>query len=179
MNDVFTQFLQMPEGVKGLVLPTPDGDYQIIINAAYNRPQRLEIFNHEMRHLLLGHHQQQGAPLRQLEEEAADKTQLLAAIKRAEENGLPLETAIFRPAADGAGQAPQNAPPGGPAAPPSGAGNAAPAKVPARASAPGAGKAPATGAPAKALAPSRAQRLEQLLHSARRARHTGLLRGPW
>lgn len=55
MNDFFATYLPLPLSVKGAVLPTPEGDYQIIINSAYDTETQREIFNHEMRHILMGH----------------------------------------------------------------------------------------------------------------------------
>lgn len=126
MNNITVYVLDMPEAVKGLVRPTPEGDYLIFINARYNAAQQQEIYEHEVRHLLLDHHYAEGKHIGQIELEAGDKTALLGKIKQVERSGLPLTRAIVAPAATqrpappapwGAGPravrgAPKKAPPG-------------------------------------------------------------------
>jgi hypothetical protein len=97
MNDIFLRYVQFDPDVKGVVVPLAEGDYRIYINSIYNADQQREVFNHEMRHLLLNHHRDE-RPVAQLEAEAAAKGALLEKIKDAEAVGLPLETAIIRPA---------------------------------------------------------------------------------
>ncbi|MDL2324278.1 hypothetical protein LJC61_03900 [Ruminococcaceae bacterium OttesenSCG-928-A16] len=96
MNDIFSLAIAMPLGVQGLVATTPEGDYQIILNAAYSFEKQREIFNHEMRHVLLGHYQQALRPLHAQEAEADDKMLILDKIKTAEKNGLPLISGLLR-----------------------------------------------------------------------------------
>lgn len=85
----------MPEAVKGQVLPMPDGDYVVLVNARYNFEQQKEAFNHEMRHLLYEHYYD-ARPIAALEAEANAKDALLDRIKDAEANGLPLSTVLFK-----------------------------------------------------------------------------------
>lgn len=96
MNDIFSRAIAMPLAVQGMVATTPEGDYQIIINAAYSLEKQREIFNHEMRHILLGHYQQQTRSLAAQEWEANDKQLLLEKIKEAERTGLPLINGLLR-----------------------------------------------------------------------------------
>ncbi|MDL2214215.1 hypothetical protein LJB76_01485 [Clostridia bacterium OttesenSCG-928-O13] len=93
MNDIIFDLVDMPEGVKGQVLPLPDGDYLVLVNSRYNFEQQREAFNHEVRHLLRNHYSDT-RPVSELETEANAKDALLDKIKDAELNGLPLQAAI-------------------------------------------------------------------------------------
>lgn len=88
MNDIFVRLAQFDADVKGLVVPLPDGDYRVYINSVYNAEQQREILNHEIRHLLLGHHHD-ARPVQALEDEAGAENTLLENIRDAEVNGLP------------------------------------------------------------------------------------------
>lgn len=96
MNDIILCYLELPYKVNGLVVPTHEGDYQIFINALLSAEQQRKTYNHEVRHLLLGHYEQPDRDIREVECEA-DRAVLLERIKDAEANGLPLETAILAP----------------------------------------------------------------------------------
>ena len=97
MNDIITHYLNLPHAVKGMVLPTPDGDYEIIINAAYSREQQQQIYHHEMRHILLGHYQQPCRPLPILEAEASSTGLLDDRIVKVSFQGLALPVGPVRP----------------------------------------------------------------------------------
>ncbi len=47
-----------------------NGDFTIYINNTYNAEQQREIYEHELRHVLMGHHSQSRRPLASLEAEA-------------------------------------------------------------------------------------------------------------
>lgn len=100
MNDIIVCYIKLPMRVNGMVLPTPEGDYQILINASLSAWQQQQAFNHEVRHLLAGHHQSH-RPVQALEAEANAKDALLEMIKDAEKNGLPLQTVLFPRQAEG------------------------------------------------------------------------------
>lgn len=109
MNEVFTVHLALPLAVKGAVLPTPEGDYRIVINSAYNAETQREIFNHEMRHILLGHLHSTGA-LRLAERKANTKTLLVRQIRSCARAGLPPRPLFPLVHAASSGQAPSAAP---------------------------------------------------------------------
>lgn len=96
MNDVFTVAIPLPPSVQGMVATTPDGDYQIFINAGYSLEKQREIFDHEMRHILLGHYQQNERPIAIQECEADDKQLILDKIRQAQQQGLPLINGLLR-----------------------------------------------------------------------------------
>jgi len=50
-EDINVVFMDNPHGIKGSVNKNRDGSYTIIINAALNREQQLEVFKHELRHI--------------------------------------------------------------------------------------------------------------------------------
>lgn len=89
MNDIFTTYVELPLTVHGMVVPTPEGDWRIFINSASTPAQQRETFDHEVRHILLGHYRQQWRPLRAIEAEANDATLLAAQIKTAAAQGVP------------------------------------------------------------------------------------------
>lgn len=126
MNDIFTYYTQLPPAVKGVVVPDANGDYTIYINSIYNHQQHLEVFNHEMRHILLGHHNQE-RPVQALEAEANNRSLLLQKIKQAEEQGLPLVNGVLAPQKPAAPPQSKPAPAPGRAAPAHRAGGRRPA----------------------------------------------------
>lgn len=71
MDQVFTYLLDLPPAVKGVVHPCGNGDYTIYINSRYNEHQRYEIFQHEVRHILLGHFDDEHTVLSAAEQAAA------------------------------------------------------------------------------------------------------------
>ncbi len=89
MNEIYVVPLNLPVECKGQVRPTPDGDYYIFINARYTYEQQLEIYNHEMTHILENHHYQEGREIADIELEAKSKAALIERIKEAETKGLP------------------------------------------------------------------------------------------
>ena len=97
MNDVRSDLIDMPEAVKGQVLPLPDGDYVVLLNARYNVEQRAETYNHEILHLLNDHHSAEHLSIAEVEAAASRKGVLLEEIKRVEREGLPLVNAILKP----------------------------------------------------------------------------------
>lgn len=92
MNDIRVILLDLDPATKGAVVPTPGGNYIVVLNALYNEEQRRETYNHEVRHLLLGHYGD-ARPITEVEGEADDKQLLLDNIKEASQNGLPLVSA--------------------------------------------------------------------------------------
>lgn len=68
MNEIFSVLVDLPVSVRGSVQPDENGDYTVFINSRYNYDQCKDIFNHEVRHLLLGHHQQQDRPIQEIEQ---------------------------------------------------------------------------------------------------------------
>ncbi len=89
MDEINIVLVNLPASVKGCVLPEADGSYTVYINAIYNQEQRKDIFEHEMRHLLYGHHLQQDRNINELELEASEENSMLGAIQRAMLRGLP------------------------------------------------------------------------------------------
>ncbi len=98
MNEVIVTYLALPMSVNGLVTPTPEGDYQVILNARHSPQMQRETYRHELRHILLNHfsqHAQALAPLEQAasltrlpNEDAPRKALLEQAIRCAEDSGL-------------------------------------------------------------------------------------------
>ena len=92
MNDIFVRLAEMPAAVRGQVRVTADGDFLIFINSAYNREQQLEIYRHEMTHILRSHHWQTGRAVADVEAEARAMAVDIEDILRAEAAGVPLGT---------------------------------------------------------------------------------------
>lgn len=90
MNDVLVAVLQLPHGVKGLVSPTPDGDYRVVLNSRLTAEERREVYNHELRHILENHFSRDGEPVRALEAAAGTPGHLQSVIEKVEEQGLPV-----------------------------------------------------------------------------------------
>lgn len=95
MNQIFTFLLDLPHATRGLVQQNAEGDYLIFINSRYNTSQQREIFNREVRCLLLGHHCVEGQSIGQIECDAPDKQALLNRIKLVEKHGLPLTSSLL------------------------------------------------------------------------------------
>ena len=89
MNDVLVALLQLPHGVKGLVSPTPDGDYRVVLNSRLSAEERREVYNHELRHILENHFSRDGEPVHALEAAAGTPGHLQSVIEKVEEQGLP------------------------------------------------------------------------------------------
>lgn len=69
MNEVITRLVPLPAGVRGFVKEDPDGDYNIYIREQDPIEIQMETYEHEIRHILLGHLQrEEWAP--DIEEEA-------------------------------------------------------------------------------------------------------------
>lgn len=54
LPDINVVFMDNNFGVKGSVNKNSDGSYTIIINSRLNREQQLEVYQHEMKHILNG-----------------------------------------------------------------------------------------------------------------------------
>lgn len=110
MNEVIITYLQLPITVNGLVTPTPDGDYQVILNSRLGPEAQRRAYCHELRHILQNHFVADALPVHALEAAAqppgggvqsgspgragqsaaaAPQDTLQAHIERAEEHGLP------------------------------------------------------------------------------------------
>lgn len=88
MNEIFTHFLKLPVQTKGLVIPTPEGDYTVIINTMFASETNKETYQHELRHIILGHHQDLDRPVTEIEKEANHPTLLLEEIVTASMQGI-------------------------------------------------------------------------------------------
>lgn len=89
MNDVFVSRLRLPLAVKGMVATTAEGDYQIILNDAYDSETQRQVYNHEMRHILMGHlHTSQQMTLELAEHQANDASLLCDGIRQAATAGF-------------------------------------------------------------------------------------------
>lgn len=53
MNDVFTYFVPLPNGINEMAAPCPDG-YTIYIDVRLDRQQREKAYEHALRHILSG-----------------------------------------------------------------------------------------------------------------------------
>lgn len=51
MDDVFVRVIDMPDNVKGFVLPGEDG-YNVYISNRLDRTGRIKAFEHELKHIL-------------------------------------------------------------------------------------------------------------------------------
>lgn len=71
MNEINVVLVDLPPGAKGCVVPEADGSYTVYINARYNAEQQTDIYNHEMKHLLLGHYEAQAKTIAEIENEAS------------------------------------------------------------------------------------------------------------
>ncbi len=96
MDSINLVLANLPVAVKGCAIPELDGSYTIYVNSAYNAEQQLEIYNHEMTHIIEGHHHQELRSVAEVETEARHRAVLVERIKEAEEKGLPLDAAILR-----------------------------------------------------------------------------------
>lgn len=96
---IHTYLIQLPPGVKGTVVPDGPGEYTIYLNSLYGEEQRREIFRHEMRHILLGHHDEcrGGQALdADMAEREAEADGLEEEIRRAAKSGLaPAGTPVW------------------------------------------------------------------------------------
>lgn len=88
MNEIFTHFIQLPVQTKGLVIPTPEGDYIVIINSLFASETNKETYRHELRHIMLGHHEDMKRPISEIEKEASDTSLLIDEIVTASLQGL-------------------------------------------------------------------------------------------
>ena len=120
MNEVIITYLQLPITVNGLVTPTPDGDYQVILNSRLSPEAQRRAYCHELRHILQNHFSADALPVPALEAAAttaaALEDTLQAHIQRAEEHGLPSRV-VFAPGMGADVFAGAKAIPGGTAAP--------------------------------------------------------------
>lgn len=82
--------VQFPPEVEGLAVPLPDGDYRIYVNSIFNKEKQQYIYDHEVRHILLGHHNQLHRPLALLEEQADDTALLKEEIQCAALLGMSI-----------------------------------------------------------------------------------------
>lgn len=98
MNDIRVVYLDLDPATKGAVVRDSEDNYIIFINSIYNYEQQREAFNHEVRHLLRGHHYLEGKTVQECEAEANAKGALLDKIKQAEANGLPLNSVLLKAA---------------------------------------------------------------------------------
>lgn len=89
MNDIYTVLLDMPPGVEGQVRRTASGDYYIFLNACHTVETQKEAYDHEVRHILSGHYEDE-RQVQELELEA-DRLILFDEIMNAEANGLPIK----------------------------------------------------------------------------------------
>lgn len=53
MPDAYTYFVPLPNGIKEMVAPCPDG-YTIYIDVRLDVQQRISAYNHALRHILSG-----------------------------------------------------------------------------------------------------------------------------
>ena len=59
MNDVFIRLVPLPSGVKGFVKEDADGNYNVYIREQDAREVQRETYEHELRHIRLGHLQRE------------------------------------------------------------------------------------------------------------------------
>lgn len=88
MNEIFTHFIKLPLQTKGLVIPTPEGDYIVIINSMFASETNKETYQHELRHIMLGHHEDTERPVTEIEKEASDTSLLVEEIITASLQGI-------------------------------------------------------------------------------------------
>lgn len=74
--------------VNGLVVPTPDGDYQVILNSRQSPQAQRKAYCHELRHILHNHFSAYSVPITALEDAAKLEGYLQTQIELAEEQGL-------------------------------------------------------------------------------------------
>lgn len=51
MDDVFVRIIDMPDNVRGFVIPCEDG-YNVYISSRLDRLGRIKAFEHEMKHII-------------------------------------------------------------------------------------------------------------------------------
>lgn len=90
MNEIVLTYLQLPITVNGLVVPTPDGDYQVVLNSRLSLEAQRKAYCHELRHILLNHFSADMQRLESLEDAANLDFFLQSQIEQAEEQGIPL-----------------------------------------------------------------------------------------
>lgn len=85
MRQIFPYLAELPATVNGAAVADENGDYTIYINAALSEGARYEAFCHEVRHILLGHHEGEAAPGA---EARADAPILTAEVEKSIRSGL-------------------------------------------------------------------------------------------
>lgn len=88
MNDVFVEYVSLPITIYGQVWPVLDFDFVILINNAFTTEKQKEIYDHEMRHILLGHYNNLKEPIEIVEKQANDTTLLKQEIQKASTCGI-------------------------------------------------------------------------------------------
>ena len=51
MEDVVIRFMDYPYGIRGCVMQSPDGTYNVYLNSRYCHNQNLKTLIHELRHI--------------------------------------------------------------------------------------------------------------------------------
>lgn len=51
MNDIFTQYSNLPCTIRSYVVQSPDGSYTIMINSRMSHEMQLAAYDHEFRHI--------------------------------------------------------------------------------------------------------------------------------
>lgn len=62
MRQFFTYLADLPPAVNGAAVADENGDYTIYIRRTLSEGARYEVLCHELRHILLGHHEAAAAP---------------------------------------------------------------------------------------------------------------------
>lgn len=85
MRQFFTYLAELPAAVNAAVVADENGDYTIYINHALSESARYNALCHELRHILLGHHDGEAAPGA---ERRADAPLFLGDIEQIAKTGL-------------------------------------------------------------------------------------------
>lgn len=51
LDDIFTQYINLPYSIHAYVVQTPDGSYTIVINSRLSHEMQLAAYAHEFRHI--------------------------------------------------------------------------------------------------------------------------------
>lgn len=67
--DYFAHLVDLPPSVEGVVVPNPDGSFEIYVNSSLCPARRQECLEHEIRHIMRDHFYKD-QPVSQCEQEA-------------------------------------------------------------------------------------------------------------
>lgn len=91
MQTVIALYVEFPQEIKGQVFSAVrfyNGQYQIFIDKDLSETDRILSLRHELGHIMLGHFQQVGMTMKEMEEEADEFAEHTSGLKLSEHSAL-------------------------------------------------------------------------------------------